>query len=174
MSAPPLLGVHHSAYRCRDAEETRVFYEDILGLKLRVALTEGKAPGAGSAIAFQHLFFELGDGRFIAFFDEPAGAAEKKFAPKNPFDQHIAFEAPSMDALTAFQARLAQHGVAAQGPVDHGFCHSIYFWDPNGLALEITARDPDHETYMRRAEKTAHADVATWLEKRPARPLPTK
>lgn len=174
MSTPPLLGVHHSAYRCRDAEETRVFYEDILGLKLRVALTEDKAPGTGSAITFQHLFFELGDGRFIAFFDEPAGAAETKFTPKNPFDQHIAFEAPSMDALAAFQAHLAEHGVAAQGPVDHGFCHSIYFWDPNGLALEITARDPGHETYMQRAERTAHVDVVAWLEKRPARPLPTK
>ena len=28
---PPVLGLHHAAYRCRDAEETRHFYEDILG-----------------------------------------------------------------------------------------------------------------------------------------------
>lgn len=27
-----LKGIHHSAYRCRDAEETRGFYEDVLGL----------------------------------------------------------------------------------------------------------------------------------------------
>ena len=31
---PPVLGLHHAAYRCRDAEETRHFYEDILGLPL--------------------------------------------------------------------------------------------------------------------------------------------
>jgi catechol-2,3-dioxygenase len=24
------------------------------------------------------------------------------------------------------------------GPVDHGFCHSIYFFDPNGIRLELT------------------------------------
>ena len=30
----PIHGLHHFAYRCRDAEETRHFYEDILGLPL--------------------------------------------------------------------------------------------------------------------------------------------
>ena len=29
-----VLRLHHFAYRCRDAEETRQFYEDVLGLPL--------------------------------------------------------------------------------------------------------------------------------------------
>jgi len=29
-----IKGLHHWAYRCRDAEEIRHFYEDILGLPL--------------------------------------------------------------------------------------------------------------------------------------------
>ena len=29
-----VLRLHHFAYRCRDAEETRQFYEDMLGLPL--------------------------------------------------------------------------------------------------------------------------------------------
>ena len=29
-----IQGLHHSAYRCRDAEETRGFYENFLGLPL--------------------------------------------------------------------------------------------------------------------------------------------
>jgi len=30
----PIKGLHHAAYRCRDSEETRHFYEDFLGLRL--------------------------------------------------------------------------------------------------------------------------------------------
>lgn len=29
-----IKGLHHSAYRCRDSEETRKFFEDFLGLPL--------------------------------------------------------------------------------------------------------------------------------------------
>ena len=29
-----IKGLHHAAYRCRDSEETRAFYEDFLGLPL--------------------------------------------------------------------------------------------------------------------------------------------
>jgi len=29
-----ILKLHHAAYRCRDSEETRRFYEDFLGLQL--------------------------------------------------------------------------------------------------------------------------------------------
>jgi catechol 2,3-dioxygenase-like lactoylglutathione lyase family enzyme len=28
-----IKGLHHNAYRCRDSEETRGFYEDFLGLR---------------------------------------------------------------------------------------------------------------------------------------------
>jgi catechol 2,3-dioxygenase-like lactoylglutathione lyase family enzyme len=43
-AAPGIRGVHHSAFRCRDAEETRRFYEDVLGLPLKAALTFEKDP----------------------------------------------------------------------------------------------------------------------------------
>ena len=33
-----IKGLHHNAYRCRDSEETRKFYEDFLGLELAGAL----------------------------------------------------------------------------------------------------------------------------------------
>jgi catechol 2,3-dioxygenase-like lactoylglutathione lyase family enzyme len=29
-----IQGLHHNAYRCRDSEETRGFYEDFLSLRL--------------------------------------------------------------------------------------------------------------------------------------------
>ena len=33
-----IKGLHHNAYRCRDSEETRAFYEDFLGLPFADAL----------------------------------------------------------------------------------------------------------------------------------------
>ena len=49
----------------------------------------------------------------------------------------IEFEAGSLENLVALKAALEAKGVAVRGPEDHeGWCHSIYFMDPNGLQLE--------------------------------------
>ena len=63
-------GFHHVAYACRDAEATRHFYEDLLGMPL--VHTEVKAGEGGF---FRHLFFDTGDGSCIAFF-EVSGVGE--------------------------------------------------------------------------------------------------
>ena len=53
--APRIKGVHHAAWRCRDAAETRWFYETVCGLELEAALALCATPdprrstGAGSA-----------------------------------------------------------------------------------------------------------------------------
>lgn len=79
-----LGNVHHAAYRCRDAEQTRWFYEDVLGLPLAAAMVFDEIPGSGRKSDYMHLFFELGDGNFIAFFDEPSTATPDHFLKKNP------------------------------------------------------------------------------------------
>lgn len=94
-----LQGIHHSAFRCRDAEETRVFYEDVLGLKLAAALAFGEEPGSGKAHPYVHIFFALPDGNFIAFFDAPDSASPRHFRAAHGFDRHIAFEAGSVEGL---------------------------------------------------------------------------
>ena len=55
------------------------------------------------------------------------------------------------EALLDLQARLRKDGVEVTRVVDHGFIHSIYFTDPNGIALEAsywvtdaTAGTPDY------------------------------
>jgi len=48
-----IKGLHHNAYRCRDSEETRIFYEDFLGLKLVSAFEIGEGMGL-------HTFFAMG------------------------------------------------------------------------------------------------------------------
>ncbi len=145
----PLDTIHHLALRCRDAEQTRWFYEDILGLKLAAALSLEKSPGTEQERPFLHLFLELGDGNYIAFFDEPGHAKPEHFELKDSFDIHIAFETDSAESMLAWKEKIAAAGDFIFGPIDHDFVESVYFFDPNGYALEIT-----HKTATARCSAT--------------------
>ncbi|GGD13118.1 VOC family protein [Pyruvatibacter mobilis] len=163
--APTISGIHHSAYRCRDAGETRKFYVDILGLEDAAALAFDKDP-AGNDRPYMHLFFKMGDGNFLAFFDEPNSVEEGLFAMKDGIeDYHFAFEVASMDEQAQFKQRLEEAKVPVFGPIDHGFCHSVYFFDPNGLALEITVRDAKHDEIMADEAAQAKAHIEKWSER---------
>ena len=65
-----IKGLHHAAYRCRNSEETRKFYEDFLGLPLVDALPIGTTI-TGRAANVLHTFFAMDDGSCVAFFEEP-------------------------------------------------------------------------------------------------------
>jgi catechol 2,3-dioxygenase-like lactoylglutathione lyase family enzyme len=160
-----LKGVHHSAFRCRDAEETRVFYEDVLGLPLAAALAFEEEPGSGKPHPYVHIFFRMPDGNFIAFFDAPDSAEPKHFHPAHGFDRHVAFEAGSLEELMEWKARLDAKGVPCFGPIDHHFVRSIYMWDPNGLQVEITARTADHDGILEAEEAGARAVLRAWSER---------
>jgi catechol 2,3-dioxygenase-like lactoylglutathione lyase family enzyme len=165
---PLLKGVHHTAFRCRDAEETRAFYQDVLGLPLKAALMFDEEPGTGRHMPYMHLFFEMADGNYIAFFDVPESADESRFGIKSGFDLHIAMEASSHDEMMAYKARLTEANVNCFGPLDHHFVESIYFFDPNGLALEITCRTQDHDQIMIDEAKTSREAIATWSARKAA------
>ena len=40
-TAPNLKGVHHVAYRCKDAKETMEFYRKALGMDFQLAASSG-------------------------------------------------------------------------------------------------------------------------------------
>jgi len=164
-----LKGIHHSAFRCRDAEETRTFYEDILGLELAAALAFEEEPGSGRPHPYVHIFFRLPDGNFIAFFDAPDSADARQFRPAHGFDRHIAFEAGSPEKLAEWKARLEAAGVNCFGPIDHHFVQSIYMWDPNGLQVEITARTKDHDGILEAEARAARDVLADWTARTAAR-----
>ena len=67
-----LKGLHHNAYRCRDSEQTRRFYEDFLGLPLSATL-EIKETKSGSPTNTLHTFYRLDDGRFSRSSRRPTG-----------------------------------------------------------------------------------------------------
>ncbi len=165
----PLHAIHHMAFRCRDAEETRAFWEDVLAMPLAAALAFDKDP-AGQPLDYMHLFFALGDGNFIAFFDLPDHADEALFAKKWGMDLHMAISVDSYDTMMAYKARIKEKAnKTVIGPIDHGFVHSIYFYDPNGLQCEITCRDAKYDEILA-AEKRATADeMAKWQARKARR-----
>ena len=166
--ATTLKGIHHSAYRCRDAGETRAFYEDVLGLPLAAVVQEEKEPGSGLPNPFVHLFFRLPDGNFIAFFDAPNSVKDGDFKLVHGFDRHVAFEAADQAALLAWRDKLNAAGVPCFGPIDHGFVQSVYFADPNGLPLEITTRVAAHDAILAEEARTAREVIDAWTARKAA------
>lgn len=158
----PILGLHHFAWRCRNAEETRAFYEDLLGLPLVHVIKLDKVPSTGEHCPYVHLFFKLADGSNIAFFDLGDDTAALP-SPNTPaWVNHIALSLGSLDELHAMKARLAAHGVEVVGVTDHGFVQSIYFFDPNGLRLELTVPVAPQATLDGYHEKArSHLDAWT-------------
>ncbi len=167
-SLPPPAAIHqlhHYAYRARDAEETRHFYEDILGLPLYHIIQSDHVPSTGEYCPYTHFFFRLQDGSFIAFFDLGDDEAALP-SPNTPrWVNHIAFRVDSIQALQDMKARLEAHGVEVLGVTDHHIFHSIYFFDPNGVRLELSAQFAD-EFQMLQESKTAHTRLAQWTARK--------
>jgi glyoxylase I family protein len=162
---PPIHQLHHYAYRAKDAEETRHFYEDILGLPLYHIIQSDHVPSTGEYCPYTHFFFRLQDGSFIAFFDLGNDEAALP-SPNTPlWVNHISFRVDSQQALLDMKARLEAHGVEVLGVTDHHIFHSIYFFDPNGVRLELTAQLAD-EFQMLQESKTAHARLAEWTARK--------
>lgn len=160
--------LNHVAWKCRDAEQTRAFYEDVLGLPLAHVIRADTVPSTGERCPYVHLFFRLADGSFIAFFDLGDGRATAPDPDTPGWVNHIAFDVKSRAALEAAKARLAAAGVEVLGVVDHDWLHSIYFHDPNGIRLELSWRAKGGET-MDAFERAAHGELERWTaEKRAA------
>lgn len=152
-----IKGLHHNAYRCRDSEETRKFYEDFLGLKLADAF-EIQTTQTNRATSVLHSFYEMGDGSFLAFFEAPDQPFE--FKKQHDFDLHIALEVePSI--LKEMFSKGKESNIDTRGISDHGFIHSIYFRDPNGYVIELTAKtETPEENHLK--PKNAHAVLKEW------------
>jgi catechol 2,3-dioxygenase-like lactoylglutathione lyase family enzyme len=163
-----IKGLNHAAYRCRDSEETRRFYEDFLELPLAHTLLIGETK-TGRSTQTLHTFYRMADGSCLAFFDAPDMSFE--FKPQHDFDLHIALE---VDAAT--QERMLAKGKAAgietRGPADHGFIRSIYFRDPNGYVVELAAQVAGRESDFDPGRARARLDAWQATKRQPASPAP--
>jgi len=133
-------GVHHLGLATLDIDRTIDFYTSNLGWK--VAWCDVLEPPEGGRI--KHAFMDTGDGTLVAFMcpEKVAGIPQEFKTDINsaqnlpPAFYHFAFEADSVEDLEHRRAELVAKGVDVTPVVDHEWCRSIYFNDPNGLLLE--------------------------------------
>ena len=153
-----IKGLHHNAYRCRDSEETRRFYEGFLGLRLAGALHIRESM-TGRRTDVLHTFYEMDDGSYLAFFEAPDRPFT--FKEQHDYDLHIALEVDH-DSLMKMMAKGKAQGREVRGISDHGFIDSIYFRDPNGYVIELTAKRPGAEQQTDPAMNRARDILADW------------
>lgn len=132
---PAWRGINHLALITGDMDATVRFYHGVLGARL--VATIGTAD-------FRHYFFEIGPGHTVAFFeyaDAPPASFAKPAGVPDPravqFD-HLSLDLADEAALEALRARLEAFDCEVTDVIDHGFVRSIYFTDPNGIALEAS------------------------------------
>lgn len=156
-----ISGLHHAAYRCKDAKETVDFYTRFLDLDFNIAVAENTVPSTGEWSPHIHIFLQMADGGFVAFFELPEdkGGILDEDTPK--WVQHLALKVPDMETLQRYRARLEEGGVKVIGPTDHTICNSIYFFDPSGHRLELTVdtTTPELGAMLR---KSAPATLEEW------------
>lgn len=153
-----IKGLHHNAYRCSDSEKTRAFYEDFLGLRLVSAFEIDAGPASRNSRGL-HTFFQMGDGSCLAFFEVPGLPFE--FKEQNALDLHIALGVEPETFENMLQKAKAE-GQEVRGPVDHGFVRSIYFRDPDGYVIELTASTGRHGEMLDPAISKPHEALGRW------------
>lgn len=109
------------------------FYAGVLGMPLVLTLMAGP---------MRHYFFEMAPGNTVAFFEKPDAETFRKGAgspaPYPAQLDHLSFNVPDEDALHQLRARLEAAGTEVTEIVDHQQIKSVYFTDPNGIALEAS------------------------------------
>ena len=153
-----IQGLHHNAYRCRDSEQTRQFYEGFLGLSLAGTLEIGETK-SGRKTETLHTFYRLGDGSFLAFFEAPDMPFE--FKAQHDYDLHIALAVDRATLDTMF-AKGRERGIETRGVSNHGFIDSIYFRDPNGYVIELACKRDGHDAAMDPARNAARDKLDRW------------
>jgi catechol 2,3-dioxygenase-like lactoylglutathione lyase family enzyme len=140
-TGPNWQGINHLALVTTDMDATVRFYSGTLGARLVATI---------STPEFRHYFFEFGPQCTVAFFDytdAPAQPFVNRAGVPNeraPQFDHLSLNLPDEQALHALRRRLQSHGWEVTYIVDHEVVRSVYFTDPNGIALEASwwVRDP--------------------------------
>jgi catechol 2,3-dioxygenase-like lactoylglutathione lyase family enzyme len=162
---PSASRLHHNAYVAKNLEATRAFYEDVLGLPLVATWCE-KDVLFGKERTYAHCFFGLQDGSALAFFQFADPSDQAEFGPQMPASpfHHIALnvDAPTLEGLIK---RVKDAGIQppATYELEHGYCHSLYVTDPNGLIVEFTLDDARAPDLNAKRKQDAHSELKRWL-----------
>ena len=168
MTSPIKLGgVHHAAYRCKDAKETVDWYERMLGMTYTTAFAEDHVPSTGEYDPYMHVFLDAGGGNVLAFFELPRQKPMGRDANTPEWVQHLAFRVDDRASLLAVKARAEARGIDVLGPTDHGIFESIYFFDPNGHRVEL-AVDTGTPAELAELKRVAPLMLEEWSRTRVA------
>ena len=153
--APTLNGVHHVAYRCKNAKETVAFYERVLGMEFLLAIAENQVPSTKAPDPYMHVFLDAGRNNVLAFFEIPNSPPMGRDENTPQWVQHIAFQVETREALLTALAKIKAEGLDVIGPTDHTLFESIYFFDPNGHRLELAWNKgtPDQYAELKRVAR---------------------
>jgi catechol 2,3-dioxygenase-like lactoylglutathione lyase family enzyme len=131
--SPKWRGINHLALVTPDMDTTVRFYAGVLDMPLVMTLMAGP---------MRHYFFEMSPHNTVAFFEvEGAETFEKGAGSSAPYPvqlDHLSFDVPDLESLEVLRTRLTAAGSDVTEVVDHGVMKSVYFTDPNGIALEAS------------------------------------
>ena len=154
--------IHHVAYRCNDAKETVEWYGKNLNMEFVLAIAEDQVPSTKAPDPYMHVFLDAGNGNVLAFFELPTKPPMGRDPNTPEWVQHIAFRVKDMATLLAFRDKLEANGIEVLGVTDHSIFHSIYFFDPNGHRLELSAPDANAEAKLARLDKVKWDMLEEW------------
>ena len=156
------MALHHVAYATKDVAATTHFYEDLLGFPL--VHTEIQTFGDSW---IRHVFYQISAGdepECIAFFElhgvgeQPDWKTDLADGVGLPFwVNHCAFRATAEQQETV-RGRMRADGIDPVMEQDHGWCHSLYFLDPNGIMVELCRDTPGFEPDPDEAHRLLGAD----------------
>ena len=127
-------GINHLAMATGDMDSTIRFWRDLLGMRLVAGLGQ---PG------YRHYFFQISETDLIAFFEwsgvEPAARKDHGRPVRGSFIfDHVSFGVETEEDLWELSDKLQAAGFHVSDVIDHGFIHSIYTFDPNGIPIEFS------------------------------------
>jgi len=182
-NTPMTRGVHHLALTTEDMKATTEFFVDIIGMPLIHAMKVPAGLGTGPNNrgnppyeVIRHYFFDMGNDSLLAFFEVPKG--KEPAANRNAIGgmQHVAFVVTEK-RFYEIEQRLKDKGIEYNGPTPQlpGLI-GIYFYDPNGIRMEMACQPADGENpeimtcntqtrAVARAELETLTDDQAWIDK---------
>ena len=185
LPATPTRGIDHLALVTDDMPATMDFYTRVLQMTLvharRVPFEKDR--GQPPYDNLRHYFFDMGNDSLLAFFEYPKDLSRQNRDLPGGM-QHLAFCVPP-ERFDRTLEHVKSCGVDVIGPISlGGRFWSAYFYDPNGIRLELATSHTDEpativESVLQSQEEaraeltTLFADPAVvdqWLAKMPLKP----
>ncbi len=127
-------GIHHAAFATGNLEKTISYWRDLLGFNIVFGMTDENQKQISFRIAPQMMIF------FFEWKEVEVVKPKRHGEPvKGPFNfDHLAIHMESQSELHRLQDQLVCSDLPVSDVIDHGFLHSIYTFDPNGIPLEFS------------------------------------